>query len=114
MWVNQLATLISSGPAPTAASARLIPSAFRQSVTSWFLAEVGTGADSVGTCPSHRADEANTRHGADEALLVAAIANRLARSVDPLVSVDSETMRPFQTPAIRSSLLTTRSRFCTT
>jgi len=29
-----------------------------------------------------------------------------------LVSVESETTRPPQTPAIRSSLLTTRSRFC--
>ena len=30
-----------------------------------------------------------------------------------LVRVDSETIRPPQTEAIRSSLLTTRSRFCT-
>ena len=30
-----------------------------------------------------------------------------------LLKVDSETMRPFQTAAIRSSLLTTRSRFVT-
>ncbi len=29
-----------------------------------------------------------------------------------LVSVESDTMRPPQTAAIRSSLLTTRSRFC--
>jgi hypothetical protein len=30
-----------------------------------------------------------------------------------LVSVESETLRPPQTEAMRSSLLTTRSRFCT-
>ena len=34
-------------------------------------------------------------------------------AVSRLLSVESETVRPSQTPAIRSSLLTTRSRFST-
>src|SRR5262249_27667299 len=53
IWVSQLATLISGAPPPTEASARLMPSAARQNVTSWLGTAAGTGAGSSdGTWPS--------------------------------------------------------------
>ena len=59
----------------------------------------------------HGADEAQTLagDGPDQLLLPAIVADRGSRRI--VVSVDSDTIRPPQTGAIRSSLLTARSRF---
>ena len=73
-------------------------------------------AGSVPSClDAHGADEAETfaRDGADQFLVSAAVANRVSRGLMRLVRVESDTIRPPQIEAIRSSLLTTRSRFCT-
>src|SRR4029453_11892380 len=60
------------------------------------------------------ADEANTlaRDGPNQPLLIATVADRFAGGIR-LSRVESDTIRPPQTEAIRSSLLTTRSRFWT-
>jgi hypothetical protein len=54
---------------------------------------------------SHRADEANALADdcADQPLLFAGIADGAPRRVDPAGDVDSETIRPRQTEASRSS-----------
>src|ERR1700721_2429185 len=65
-----------------------------------------------GALLAHGADEAETfaQHGADQALLLAAVTDRMARRMRVL-SADSETMRPPQMAESKSSLLTTCSRW---
>ena len=59
------------------------------------------------THDAHEAD-AFARKSLDQALFLAAVADRAAGGVERVVSADSETMRPSQIAAMRSSLLTTR------
>ena len=59
--------------------------------------------------PVHGADEANPLawNDADEPLFLAVVADRISSSVIRLSSVESETIRPPHTSAMRSSRLTT-------
>ena len=64
---------------------------------------------------AHGADEAEAfaRDGADQFLVSPLSPIALRAALMRLVRVESDTIRPPQTEAMRSSLLTTRSRFCT-
>ena len=76
---------------------------------------LGCQSKASGDGPPHLAHEAESLagDGADQALLAAAVAHRPPHGIDRQVMADSDTIRPPDTAASTSSLLTTRPRFST-
>ena len=123
IWVIKKGVRTSVGPEPILATAIFALSCVRQNVTDCLSATVEAVA---GWCPkpsrlSHPAAALprTPRRRSENPCAEWCGSGAAARPLSPtawraafmrLVRVDSETIRPFQTEAIRSSLLTTRSR----